>query len=177
MGVAAYPDELVTELDLRGQHICLRPIRPTDAAIEQEFVRSLSPGTRHFRFLDTIKELSPGELRRLTEVDYVQTMAIIAVTGEPSKEREIGVARYAADMESEHVCEFAIVIADDWQGSGLASVLMQQLIHAARLRGFVLMYGDILHYNSRMLRFVEKLGFRREPHPEEASLYRAVLSL
>lgn len=177
MGVVAYPDELVTEIELRGQHVCLRPIRPSDAGIEQAFVRKLSPATRYLRFLDTLKELNQNELRRLTEVDYVQTLAIIAVTGEPGNEREIGVARYAADMESEHICEFAIVIADDWQGSGLAAALMQQLIHAARARGFVLMYGDILHYNTRMLCFVEKLGFRREPHPEESSLCRAVLPL
>lgn len=173
----AYPVELVTTQSIRGESVCLRPIRPEDAEIEQAFVRGLTPEARHFRFFDTIKELSPTDLRRLISIDYDRCMAIIAVIGTGEDETEIGVARYAADTESEHVCEFAIVIADDWEGSGLAAALMEQLITAARARSFVLMYGDILHYNMRMLRFVDKLGFRLEPHPDEASLYRAVLKL
>jgi acetyltransferase len=54
---------------------------------------------------------------------------------------------------------------------------MEHLIAIARERGFVLMYGDVLHGNAHMLAFAEKLGFRLEPHPDDASLHRIVLDL
>lgn len=177
MATAPYPTEWISQIELRGTRIQIRPIRPEDAAIEQAFVRDLSPLARHFRFLDTLIELTPNELKRLTDIDYLDMMALIAVIETPQGEREIGVARYAVDDESAHVCEFAVVVADDWCGSGLAAVLMQQLTTIARQRGLTLMYGDILHNNCRMLHFVKKLGFRIEPHPDEASLRRAILDL
>lgn len=174
---AAYPDEFVTRIELQGHPVLLRPIRAEDASIEQAFVRGLSPLARHFRFLDTLIELTPNELKRLTDIDYLNMMALIAVVEENGVEREIGVARYAVDDETPHVCEFAVVVADAWCGSGLAAALMQQLIAIARQRGLTLMYGDILHNNCRMLHFVRKLGFRIEPHPDEGTLRRAILDL
>ncbi len=173
-----YPADLETRfVTADGTSVCLRPIRPEDAAIEQAFVRSLSPQARFLRLQDTLSELSPHELKRLTEIDYTRSMAIIAVIGSGKDEREVGVARYAASDENKRVCEFAIVVADDWCGRGLAAALMHHLIGIARRNGFALMYGDILHHNTRMLKFVEKLGFRREPHPDDATLYRAILDL
>lgn len=173
-----YPYELVRALELRdGRRVVLRPIRKEDAAIEQDFVRGLSPHSRYLRFQDGVRELSAHELRRLTDIDYHDMMAIIAVAEDGGVEREVGVARYAADDDAHHICEFAVVVADDYCGSGLASAMMKHLIATARERGFVLMYGDVLHGNTRMLALAEKLGFRLEPHPDDAHLHRIVLDL
>ncbi|MBL8487042.1 MAG: GNAT family N-acetyltransferase, partial [Rhodocyclaceae bacterium] len=74
-------------------------------------------------------------------------------------------------------CEFAIVVADDWQGKGLARRLMGILIETARSRGLKYMNGDFLTENSRMLKFVATLGFVLSAHPEDPGLKRGVLVL
>jgi GNAT superfamily N-acetyltransferase len=56
-------------------------------------------------------------------------------------------------------CEFAIVVADDWQGKGLARRLMGVIIDTASSRGLRYMHGDFLSENTRMLAFVASLGF------------------
>jgi acetyltransferase len=40
-----------------GTRLKMRNITPADAAIEQAFVRGLSPQTKYFRFHGTVKEL------------------------------------------------------------------------------------------------------------------------
>ncbi|MEI2419383.1 hypothetical protein V6O07_03850, partial [Arthrospira platensis SPKY2] len=69
--MADYPSELIRQRYLfDGTPATIRPIRPEDADIEQDFVRGLSRETRFGRFMATINELSPQKLRYLTEIDY-----------------------------------------------------------------------------------------------------------
>jgi acetyltransferase len=155
----AYPHHLVKTLCLAdGTRVTLRPIRAADAAIEQQFVRGLSTETRYFRFMDMLRELSPQMLQQMTEIDYHNQMAFVAVATLNGAETEIGVARYSVFPDGEN-CEFAIVVADDWQGRGIATELMKLLIEAARRRGLKKMIGEVLSSNSRMLQFVSGLGF------------------
>ena len=162
-----YPGHLIKPLLLRdGTRVMLRPIRAEDAAIEQEFVRGLSDESRYFRFMDMLRELSPQMLKQLTDIDYHDQMALIAVTERNGKESEIAVARYVVLPDGEN-CEFAIVVDDKWQEKGIATALMQLLLESARRRGLKKMIGIVLNSNSRMLHFVARLGFHAEMDPED----------
>jgi acetyltransferase len=168
--MADYPHHLIRQVRLRdGTAITLRPIRPEDAALEQAFVRGLSDESRYYRFLDMLRELSPQMLQRLVDVDYRDHMALIALVEEDAGPREIAVARYIVNPDGRS-CEFAIVVDDRWQGTGVAGLLMQHLFEAARARGLERMTGDVLATNQRMLRFVHALGFRHEAHPDDPTL-------
>jgi len=144
--------------------------------MEQEFVRRLSDETRYFRFMDTVRELTPRMLSHFTQVDHDLHVALIAVTGTGAGESELAVARYvtAADGRS---CEFAIVVADDWQGKGLGARLMSALLAAARAAGLCVVYGEVLATNARMLRFVTRLGFAVRPDGADPRLMRVELQL
>jgi acetyltransferase len=177
MAIHPYPSHLATQYQTPdGKTVTIRPIRPEDADLEQEFVRNLSPETKYFRFMNTLRELSPAQLVRLTQIDYDREMAFVALTEIDGKEIEIGVARYATNPDGES-CEFAIVVADDWQGKGLARRLMGVVIDTARSRGVKYMNGDFLTENRRMIQFVASLGFVLTPHPEDSGLRRGVLAL
>ena len=177
MAIHPYPSQLTSEFQTAdGRHVTIRPIRPEDADLEQEFVKNLSPETKYFRFMNTLRELSPAQLVRLTQIDYDREMAFVAMTWEDHREREIGVARYAMNPDGES-CEFAIVVADDWKGKGLARRLMGVLIDTASSRGIKYMNGDFLGENTRMIAFVSSLGFVLSPHPEDPGLKRGVLAL
>ena len=154
-----YPSHLVHIVTLQdGAAVTIRPIRPEDARIEQDFVRNLSDESRYFRFMDSVRELSPRMLSHFTRVDYDLHMALIAVHKENGTETELGVARYVAN-EDRRNCEFAIVIADGWQHRGLGEHLMRSLMDAARAAGIRAMHGDVLASNHHMLQFTAKLGF------------------
>jgi acetyltransferase len=177
MAIHPYPSHLITDYQTRdGLTVTIRPIRPEDADLEQEFVRNLSSEAKYYRFMNTLRELSSGQLVRLTQIDYDREMAFVAVTEIDGKEVEIGVARYALNPDGES-CEFAIVVADDWQGKGLARRLMGVIIDTARSRGVRYMNGDFLAENRRMIQFVTALGFVLSPHPEDSGLKRGVLVL
>ena len=141
-----------------GTELSLRPIQPGDAPIEQAFVRGLSPESRFFRFMGEMRELSPGLLRYLTSPDARTEVALIVTTAKDGCEQEIAAGRFAHNPDGES-CEFAIAVAEAWQGKGIGRRLMQVLIAAARRRGLRRFEGYVLASNYRMLEFVRALGF------------------
>lgn len=177
MAISPYPSHLVKTIQLAdGADIVLRPIRPEDAEIEQRFVRDLSDESKYFRFMDTMNELSQKMLIRFTQIDYDREMAIIAVTQQEGRELQIGVARYVMNPDGESV-EFALVVADEWQNRGLGSRLMLSLFDAARLRGFKIIEGDVLHNNRGMLKLMASLGFTVAPSPDDPTIRRVIKML
>lgn len=170
MAIHPYPHNLEHQWQTaEGQDITIRPIRPEDAELEQAFVRNLSPKAKHFRFMQGVRELTPDMLVRFTQLDYDRELALIAVVREGGEEREIAVARYAINPDGE-TCEFAVVVADDWQGRGVGSELMRQLMNAAKKKGIKRIQGQVLKDNTEMLGLMEFLGFEAEPNPEDPSI-------
>jgi acetyltransferase len=157
-----------------GTSVTLRPLRPEDRDIEHAFVSGLSPETRHNRLLGGTIAVTPEYIERLVNVDYSRDMALAATTMLDG-ETLIGVARYVLDKNNQSA-EFAIVVADAWQGRGIGRRLLAKLIDIARRRGLKRLYGDILGTNRPMLEFVRKLGFTLERH-DDPTLTRAVLNL
>jgi acetyltransferase len=181
MAIHPYPLHLVQTWTLPdGTDVTIRPIRPEDAEIEKEFVQNLSAETKYFRFMNTLRELTQPMVVRLTQIDYDREMAFIATVkaeeSETGSEIEVGVCRYAVNPDGES-CEFAIVVADDWQHRGLARKLMGVLIETARDKGLKYMNGDFLSQNERMLKFVGSLGFVLTKSVDDPSLVHGVLAL
>jgi acetyltransferase len=178
MAIHPYPTHLVSEWSApNGLRVTVRPMRPEDAQAEQEFVKQLSAEARYFRFMDTIRELMPQMLARFTQIDYDREMAFVAmIAGGSGGEKEVAVARYITNPDGTS-CEFAIVVADEWQRVGLGRYLMTQLIEVARARGLASMSGEILVANEGMLKLARSLGFGIDEHPGDPTVRRASLSL
>jgi acetyltransferase len=172
MAIYPYPSHLVENWQLPdGTDIVIRPIRPEDAEIEQEFVRNLSDEAKYFRFMNTMHELSQTMLARFTQIDYDREMALIAVTTENGREVEIGVCRYAINPDGE-TCEFALVVADAWQHKAIAHKLMANLMDAARHKGLKTIEGEVLAKNHNMLKLMERLGFSIRTSEEDSAIKR-----
>jgi acetyltransferase len=161
MAIHPYPHELETIWHLAdGSDISVRPIRPEDASIEQEFVDNLSDESKYFRFMHRMDKLTPLMLARFTQIDYDREMALVAVINENTPEaRILGVARYISNPDGQS-CEFALTVADSWQKRGIGRQLMQRLMTVAHDRRLEIMEGDVLSQNRKMLRLCNKLGFR-----------------
>ena len=173
---APVPDDLAVSFQpVVGTAVMLRPLRPEDLDIESDFVRGLSPETRHNRLLGGAITITREYLERLTSVDYSRDMAL-AATLMLEKEVLIGVARYVLDRDNTGA-EFAIVIDDAWQGRGIGRRLLERLAAIARGRGVPSLYGDILSINRPMLHLVRTLGFVLSRNPDDPALARATLTL
>ncbi|HEX6834243.1 MAG TPA: GNAT family N-acetyltransferase, partial [Rudaea sp.] len=156
-----------TEHLRNGTSVLIRPIRGGDSELERRFIEQLSPQSRRFRFLGEMKSPSPELLERLTHPDSVRDVALIALIADGAQKREIGVARFSTRPDG-LACECAVAVSDEWQGQGLATLLMSHLIDIARARGIECMYSIDANDNSAMSELASHLGFRRVRDPNDA---------
>jgi len=165
--VMPYPTRYVTPWKLKdGTEVILRPIRPEDEPMELEFVKGLSEEASRFRFFQVIRDLSHEALVRFCNIDYDREMAFIAETRELNRRMEIGVGRLVMEPNKKRG-EFAVVVADKYQGKGLGTKLIDMLISVAEEKGLESMYGIVLPENANMIHLCEKLGFTVERRHEE----------
>jgi acetyltransferase len=73
--------------------------------------------------------------------------------------------------------EFALAVADAWQGQGLAGRLLRRLCDHASRRGLRSLFGDVLHDNLPMLRLARRQGFAIRMHPVDPRLRRVTRQL
>jgi acetyltransferase len=168
--------DLIKRILLNDTPVTIRPIRFDDSGMEREFIQHLSKESRYFRFMTSLRELSPKKLKYFTEIDYDQHMAFVATIIREDKELEIGVARYV-HTENPGNCEFGVTVDDAWHGSGLSGLLMISLEDTARKRGFKTMEGIVLPNNKKMLKFAQKRGFKIHYVPGEADTVHIALQL
>ena len=113
---------------------------------------------------------------RFTQVDYDRELALVALDGKPRTEKIVAVARYVANPDGGSA-EFAVVVADVWQGRGLGHALMRMLVGCARRRGFRRLVGNVLSANAPMLALVARLGFESRPDPDDREQVIVTLEL
>ncbi|MBV8679233.1 MAG: bifunctional acetate--CoA ligase family protein/GNAT family N-acetyltransferase [Aquitalea sp.] len=170
MAIMPYPMHMVRSATLTdGMKVTIRPVRPEDAQMQQEFVRTLSDESRYNRYMSSIKQLSQTMLVRFTQLDYDREMALAMTCETENGEEQQAVARFITDPDNEG-CEFALEVADKWQGKGIGYILMNALFDAAREQGLTVMRGEVLAGNKGMLKLMHKLGFTVETHPEDRAL-------
>jgi RimJ/RimL family protein N-acetyltransferase len=161
---------LPVEVELRnGRWVRLRAIRPDDREeIRQAFGR-LSTESRYARFMSSVRDLTPRMLDYAVGPQGARELSLVAEIDAPDGIDLVGGARYYLQADGD-TCEFAITVVDGWQGTGLASRLMRELIQGARARAVRRMEGFVLAGNHRMLRLAERLGFSVHTDPSDAAV-------
>jgi RimJ/RimL family protein N-acetyltransferase len=144
------------EVELRdGSRVVVRPIRPDDkGSLEAGFAR-LSAQSRYQRFLTAINELSPSNLRYLTEVDHRDHEALIAF--EAATGEAIAVGRFIR-LDDGVSAEAAVTVVDEWQGGGLGIALCGLLADRARAEGITRFTARLLAGNETMFDVLASLG-------------------
>ncbi|NOL49944.1 GNAT family N-acetyltransferase [Pelistega europaea] len=183
MAIYPYPDHLIEHHTFKdGREWTLRPIRPEDADQMQDFIRELSDESRYMRFVSMMKELSPKMLTRYTYVDYHKELALVATTTIPNPENRglpkeiiIGLAHYLRNADGVGA-EYALVIADNWQGHGLGRKLMSKLLEEAKDQGLEYIEGVVLANNKPMLGLMTGLGLINDMDPEDPMMRRVWMS-
>jgi GNAT superfamily N-acetyltransferase len=159
-----------------GTHVIIRPIHKEDAELERSFIKRLSPESRRMRFLGQVREPSDEMLRQLTDIDYKNEMAFIALVHRDGQTLEIGVARYSTSGDGKF-CECAITVSDEWHHKGLATLLMHHLIDVARTRGIRTMVSYDAIDNGQMRELASFLGFKRSADLQDSGMVVHTLTL
>jgi RimJ/RimL family protein N-acetyltransferase len=161
-----YPADLIDVVRLAGgTRVVIRPVLPQDEDLTGAFFRDLPAASRHDRFLSPIRSLPPELLARFTNVDYADHVALVAEVFSEGRETVIAEARYVRN-EDGRSADFAVSVADAWQGKGLASLMLGKLVCSAADAGITRIVGETRAGNDKMLRLARKAGFTIRPSPD-----------
>jgi GNAT superfamily N-acetyltransferase len=138
-----------------GSEVIVRPIRSDDGeAIVKAFER-LSEQSRYQRFMTSVNELSPSQLRYLTDVDHHDHEALVAF--DPTDGDGVGEARFVR-LDDGTTAEAAVTVIDEWQGRGLGTALSNLLAERAREEGIERFNALLLASNEQMHDVLATLG-------------------
>ena len=161
--IGPYPEEEESHMvGVDGRRIFIRPVKPEDAPLFTALFKVLSPTTIYHRFFGALKELNPEMLARFTQIDYDREIALVALSEDMDEasgtDSMLGVARIIGDPDGK-TGEFAVLVGDAWQGTGIGSNLLEKCLSIAEKRGFKTVHGIVLEENRNMLALGKKLGF------------------
>ena len=151
----AYPAEWEADVLLSdGSAAHLRPIHAGDADRLIEFYARVSPESKYLRFFAPYPVLSGADVKRFTEVDHIDRVALILTLGQ----RMVAVGRY--DRIDATDAEVAFLVEDAFQGKGVGQLLLEHLADAARERGIQRFVADVLPQNRRMVQVFADAGYK-----------------
>ncbi len=173
--IKPYPSEWERQIVLRdGSTILVRPVRPQDEALYEDFLAAVTPEDLRLRFFAPVKDRGHAFVARLTQLDYERAMALAAI--EPDSRALLGVVRLHLDSDRRHG-EYAILLRSNLKGRGLGWELMRLIIEYARAEGVQQITGQVLRENSTMLAMCEKLGFQLSRDADDMEVMLATLDL
>ncbi|HEX5959891.1 MAG TPA: GNAT family N-acetyltransferase [Rhodanobacteraceae bacterium] len=144
-----------------GTPIRVRAIRKQDAGLELEFLNRLSPERRGSRFIGLVRDPDPDVARDLTDLDPARSAGFIAVVTNDGRDQQIGAAHFRVNAKGD-ACDCSLAVIEIWQNRGVGSLLMRQLIEAARKRGIRRMRAFApAHLSDSPDHLAERLGFKR----------------
>nr|WP_294696012.1 GNAT family N-acetyltransferase [uncultured Friedmanniella sp.] len=160
-----YPREWEADVVLADGGVArLRPIVPADAEKLVAFYERVSPESKYLRFFAPYPRLSARDVKRFTEVNYVDRVAFILTLGDEM----IGVGRF--DRTDDDRAEVAFLVEDAHQGRGIAQLLLEHLAEAARERGITCFQAEVLPENRRMAQVFVDAGYRVSKGMEDGVL-------
>ncbi|MBM4274949.1 MAG: bifunctional acetate--CoA ligase family protein/GNAT family N-acetyltransferase [Deltaproteobacteria bacterium] len=174
--ISPYPNQHESYWMLRdGTPIILRPVKPEDEPLVEKLLQNCSEETIYFRYFRLIKKWTHDMLIRFTQNDYDREIGLMAIGQPPGPEVMMGVGRMVMDADRDSA-EFAVIVADPWQGKGLGPKLLERVIDIARENGVRLLYGEVLAQNQPMLEMVRRAGFSLKKDAN-AQIVRAEMDL
>jgi RimJ/RimL family protein N-acetyltransferase len=113
----------------------------------------------HRRFFTHTLAFPHKNLQQLTNIDYQQNLAIVAVVPGPSEEEIVAIAQYFLDPKTQ-AAEVAFLVQDEWQAKGMGTFLLDYITQVAKQRGVKRFYAKVLPDNRPMLAIFQNTGYR-----------------
>ncbi len=148
----------VTERLKDGSTVTIRAVRPDDRSRIVDTLEEVSAESFYRRIFSPKRDLSDSELSRLTEVDFANVVALVAVVKDEG-DRIVGGGRYIClGYSGADGAEVAFLIDDAHQGLGIGSRIFKHLVAIARSAGIAQFHAEVLPSNEGMLRLFDRSG-------------------
>ena len=147
-----------------GSSIRIRDAVEADVPAMVEFLAALDPESRRLRFASVGGDLE-ARARAWAVLEDPRDCSLVAQTETGGGSRIIGSGTYLCLDET--TAEAAFVVADAWQGLGVATLLLEALASRANEEGITTFLAEVLIENAKMLEVFRASGFplrlRSEP--------------
>ncbi len=140
--------------------VTIRAVRPSDKGLIIEALRGLSADSIYFRLFAAKKEFTDADVKEITEVDFLNVVALVAVLEQHGSDHIVGEARYIRSGEAATMrkAEVALLVVDAFQGLGIATLLLKHLIAIGREAGITHFEAEVLRSNQSMLAILVRSG-------------------
>jgi acetyltransferase len=179
--IRPYPVQYAGEWQSRdGSKLIIRPIKAEDEPRLARFHETLSEQSVYLRYIQALKlsqRVAHDRLAQLCFIDYDREMALVAERRNPATgDTDVLAVGRLIKLPGTDDGEFALLVSDREQRSGLGTELLRRLVEIGRAEGLKRIVADILPQNSAMQRVSEKLGFTLRYLPDD-NLMKASLEL
>ena len=125
-----YPIHLEETLDINGEQVTVRPVKPVDERRIQEHFYNLDKNDVIARFFHEKTSFLKEEVEGVSQIDYVKDLTVVAIVGEFGFGRVVGIGEYLIDPAT-NVAEVAFSISKEYQKKGMGKILIKKLAAAA----------------------------------------------
>jgi len=139
-----------------GRRTDIRAFQPIDKEALESAVGRTSALSLYRRFFTIKRDFSEREREFFLNVDFINHVALVALTEEAGRPAIVGGARYVVVKPGR--AEVAFVVIDEYQGRGIGGALLRHLAIVARAAGLHEFVADVLTENSAMLNVFKNSG-------------------
>ncbi len=150
-----YPANVETRQKIKDIIIRFRPIKPSDEEEMRRLFYRFSDEAVYYRYFTHKKAMPHVRMQEYVNIDYRDTMSIVAVVDENRKGRIVGEARYVKYSDKPYG-DVAFIVDEQYQGYGIATYMYKMLMRLAKERGLQGFTADVLPANKSMMRVFEK---------------------
>jgi GNAT superfamily N-acetyltransferase len=154
-----YPVRLEEVRKIAGETVTIRPAKPVDERRIQEHYYNLDKSDVVSRFFHEKTTFVRNQVEGISQIDYIKNLSILAVVGEFGFGKVVAVGEYLID-DSKNMAEVAFSVNREWQGKGMARILIQKLAEAARENGIYGLIAYTSHDNVAMINLFKTLPYK-----------------
>jgi GNAT superfamily N-acetyltransferase len=154
-----YPIHLEETIDIEGEEVTVRPVKPVDARRIQEHFYNLDKDDVVARFFHEKTSFLKEEVEGVSQIDYVKDLTVVAVVGEFGFGRVVAIGEYLIDLAT-NVAEIAFSVSKDYQKKGMGKILLKKLAVAARENHISGLVAYTSPQNRGMIKLFNQLSYK-----------------
>lgn len=166
---AVYPVKLEETIEIDGEEVTIRPAKPVDERRIQEHYYSLPKEDVISRFFGQKTIFARKDVEVRSQIDYVNSLTLVAVVGEFGFGRIVGVAE-SMKINDISMSEVAFSVSPDFQGKGMGRMFLSKLAAAARESGLAGLIAYTFPSNQGMINLFRTLPYKVHKRLEDGEL-------
>ena len=154
-----YPIHLEETLEINGEPVTVRPVKPVDERRIQEHFYNLDKNDVVSRFFHEKTSFLKEEVEGVSQIDYVKDLTVVAIVGEFGFGRVVGIGEYLIDPATS-VAEVAFSISKEFQKKGMGKILLKKLASAAMENDIAGLVAYTSPNNRGMIKLFNQLPYK-----------------